>query len=84
VRLSYFLPHVINAELTRRNEIRRIIDKTLEFNQSAKDALELALDDLEARCLNLPVYSLYGGSQNTLKRCGSIDLVEPAGARRHA
>jgi L-alanine-DL-glutamate epimerase-like enolase superfamily enzyme len=59
--LETFIPHVIDRDPFDVEPIMVDLDRALYQNSQAKAAVEIALHDLMARSLGVPVYRLLGG-----------------------
>lgn len=56
---------LLNREIEEFNALLLSIEQSMIHNTTIKAALEMALYDLRAQSLNLPLYQLLGGSQKT-------------------
>lgn len=55
-------PRLIGKSIYEMHELQNIIHSSMVNNTSAKAAVDMALYDLVAKSLNLPLYKLLGGS----------------------
>jgi len=58
---SYMVPMLINRPVDRIEEVMRDITDHVAANLYAKTAVEVALHDAWARCLDVPLHTLLGG-----------------------
>jgi o-succinylbenzoate synthase len=65
---------LINREIEDFNRLLQLIEKSMIHNTTIKSALEMALYDLRAQSLKLPLYQLLGGSKTTFKTDITISL----------
>ena len=65
---------LIKRELEDFNSLLLLIEKSMIHNTTIKSALEMALYDLRAQSLKLPLYQLLGGSKTTFKTDITISL----------
>jgi len=59
---KYIAPRIVGENLFNINRILAIIDANLARATCAKEGIDLALHDLVGKVLNIPVYTLLGGS----------------------
>lgn len=62
-----YKPLLVGRSILDFNDLLRIVQQTVVANRSAKAALEIALYDVRARALGLPLYQLLGGGLSELQ-----------------
>ena len=72
--IAVIAPQIIGQALAQFNELLRTIHRALVHHTSAKAALEIALFDLRAQSLNLPLYQLLGGGMPRIKTDVTISV----------
>jgi len=74
---NYFAPALEGIDFGRLEQIHLIMDRILELNPSAKNAVDMALHDLVGKKLGVPIYALIGGKTKSELRinawCGIAD-----------
>lgn len=60
-------PALLGREITQLEEIMHLIQNAMVHNSSAKAALDMAVYDLFAQNLNIPLWKLLGGYRNELE-----------------
>jgi o-succinylbenzoate synthase len=73
---GFIAPKIIERSVTDFEEIMEAVRLALVKNTSAKAAVDMALYDIRARALNLPLYRLLGGSRAELESDITISLNE--------
>jgi o-succinylbenzoate synthase len=61
--IEYIKPHVLGREIEDFDTIISLIHSLIIKNTTAKSALEIALYDLKAKSMKLPLYRMLGGTQ---------------------
>ena len=61
--IAYIKPHITGLEIEDFDTILHLVHTLILKNTTAKSALEIALYDLKAKSLNLPLYKMLGGSK---------------------
>lgn len=61
--IEYLKPHIMGKEIEDFDTILGLIHKLILKNTTAKSALEIALYDLKAKSMKLPLYRMLGGTQ---------------------
>ena len=61
--IEYIKPHIIGYSIENFSEILAKIHRLILKNTTAKSALEIALYDLKAQSVKLPLYRMLGGTQ---------------------
>ncbi len=74
--LALIAPQIIGDSLTDFNALLQKINRSVVHHTSLKAALEIALFDLRAQSLRLPLYQLLGGGMPKLKTDITISLNE--------
>nr|ABQ23435.1 chloromuconate cycloisomerase [Alcaligenes sp. NyZ215] len=59
---TYLAPLLIGKDATNLRELQHLMERAVTGNYSAKTAIDVALHDLKARSLNLPLSDLIGGA----------------------
>src|SRR3546814_13340644 len=59
---TYLAPLLIGKDATNLRELQHLMERAVTGNYSAKAAIDVALHDLKARSLNLPLSALIGGA----------------------
>src|SRR3546814_3668312 len=59
---SDLAPLLIGKDATNLRELQHLMERAVTGNYSAKAAIDVALHDLKARSLNLPLSDLIGGA----------------------
>jgi len=74
--IEYISPFIVGKEIENFDEIVAIIHKVILKNTTAKSALEIALYDLKAKFLKLPLYKMLGGTQTHFTTDITISINE--------
>jgi len=74
--IEYLKPHIIGKEIEDFDTILGLIHKLILKNTTAKSALEIALYDLKAKSMKLPLYRMLGGSQTKFSTDITISMGE--------
>jgi L-alanine-DL-glutamate epimerase-like enolase superfamily enzyme len=74
--LKYIAPAIVGRRIDDFQELMEAVQRALVDNTSAKAAVDMALYDIRARSLNLPLYRLLGGSKTVLESDVTISLNE--------
>ena len=74
--IEYIKPHILGREIEDFDTILVLVHKLIIKNTTAKSALEIALYDLRAKSLKLPLYRMLGGSQTTFSTDITISMGE--------
>jgi len=72
--IEYIKNILINREIEDFNTLLSLIEKSMIYNTTIKSALEIALYDLRAQSLKLPLYQLLGGSKTNFQTDITISL----------
>jgi o-succinylbenzoate synthase len=72
--IEHIKPILLNREIEDFNTLLLSIEQSMIYNTTIKSALEIALYDLRAQSLKLPLYKLLGGSKTTFKTDITISL----------
>ncbi|QDP01698.1 dipeptide epimerase [Thalassotalea sp. PS06] len=75
---DFIWPRIAGMNIADLNDICRFIDSAMLHNSSAKAAMEIAIYDLWAQSLGLPLYQALGGGVDTLKTDITISVNSPA------
>lgn len=78
--IEYIKPHLIGREIDDLDTILDEMHRLIVKNTTAKSALEIAMYDLRAKSLKLPLFRMLGGSKTTFHTditisMGSIDKM---------
>ena len=65
-------PQLIGHDIHDFNQLIHLLHNSLQNNNSAKAAIDMALYDLFAQSCQLPLYKLLGGNVNQIKTCITI------------
>ncbi len=76
--LQILATKLINCDLTNFEEILLLIQNSLVNNTSAKSACDMAIHDLVAKRLNLPLYQFLGGGKTELKILTTVSVKNVA------
>ena len=74
--IEYLSPLLIGRDIEEFDTLIDIIHHAILKNTTAKSALEIALYDLKAKNLNLPLYKMLGGEQELFETDITISLGE--------
>jgi len=74
--IEYIKPHLIGKEIEDLDNILSLVHKSILKNTTAKSALEIALYDLRAKSLKLPLNRMLGGTQKTFYTDITISMGE--------
>jgi len=74
--IEYIKPHIIGLELEDFETILKLVHTLIIKNSTAKSALEIALYDLKAKSLNIPLYKMLGGKKTNFKTDITISMGE--------
>jgi len=72
--IEHIKPLLLNREIEDFNQLLSLIEQSMIHNTTIKSALEMALYDLRAQNLKLPLYQLLGGSKTTFSTDITISL----------
>ncbi len=72
--IDIIAPRLIGKDIEQFEELLEIVHNSIRRNTSAKAALEMALYDLWAQSLNLPLHKALGNAVDTLKTDLTISL----------
>ena len=72
--IEHIKPMLIDREVEDFNALLRTIEESMIHNTTIKSALEMAVYDLLAQSLKLPLYKLLGGSQTKFETDITISL----------
>ena len=72
--VAHIKPLLIEREIEDFNNLLHILEKSMVHNTTIKSAIEMALYDLHAQSLKLPLYKLLGGSKRTFETDITISL----------
>jgi L-alanine-DL-glutamate epimerase-like enolase superfamily enzyme len=75
--LDWLAPLLLNRRVEDLAQIMEEVDATLAFNASVKAAIDMALHDLLARCLGVPVHVLLGGAHRQTVQQSRILAIKP-------
>jgi len=65
--IEFIKPHLIGLEIEDFPRILKSVHTLIAKNTTAKSALEIALYDLKAQSVKLPLYKMLGGSKTSFK-----------------
>ena len=74
--IEYIKPHIIGLEIEDLDTILHLVHTLILKNTTAKSALEIALYDLKAKSLKLPLYKMLGGTKTHFKTDITISMGE--------
>jgi len=74
--IEYLKPHIMGKEIEDFDTILSLIHKLILKNTTAKSALEIALYDLKAKAMKLPLYRMLGGTQTKFSTDITISMGE--------
>ncbi len=74
--IEFITPHLIGKEIEEFNTLLHIVHHTIVKNTTAKSALEIALYDLRAQSLKVPLYKMLGGEKREFKTDITISMGE--------
>ncbi|MFK5975987.1 MAG: dipeptide epimerase [Sulfurovum sp.] len=74
--IAYIKPFIIGRDIEEFEDIISIIHRVIIKNTTAKSALEIALYDLKAQSVKLPLYQMLGGSKREFKTDITISMGE--------
>lgn len=74
--IAYIKPHIIGREIEDLDTILDLVHTLIVKNTTAKSALEIALYDLKAKSVKLPLYRMLGGTQTTFSTDITISMGE--------
>lgn len=72
--IEYIKPHILGREIEDFDTLLGSVHKLILKNTTAKSALEIALYDLKAKSLKLPLYRMLGGSKTTFNTDITISM----------
>jgi o-succinylbenzoate synthase len=72
--IEHIKPLLIGREIADFNTLLQTIEQSMIHNTTIKSSLEMALYDLQAQSLKLPLYRLLGGSQTQFETDITISL----------
>jgi len=74
--IEYIKPYLLGQEIEDFDTIIDLVHTLIVKNTTAKSALEIALYDLKAKSLKLPLYRMLGGTQTTFTTDITISMGE--------
>jgi o-succinylbenzoate synthase len=74
--IEYIKPHILGRDIEDFDAIITLIHSLILKNTTAKSALEIALYDLKAKSLKLPLYRMLGGNQTKFSTDITISMGE--------
>jgi len=74
--IAYIKPYIIGLEIEDFDKILHLVHTLILKNTTAKSALEIALYDLKAKSLKLPLYKMLGGTQRKFRTDITISMQE--------
>ena len=72
--IEYIKPHIIGRDIEEFESILHLIHTLILKNTTAKSALEIALYDLKAKSLQVPLYKMLGGSKTKFRTDITISM----------
>jgi len=75
--VKYIAPNIIGLSVADFEGTAETVQRTMIKNTSAKAAVDMALYDILAQSLNIPLYRLLGGSGKAVESDVTISLNEP-------
>ncbi len=82
---KYIAPKIVGQSVFNINRIMAIVDTNLAKATCAKEGIDLALHDLVGKILNVPVYTLLGGSfREEIPIASEIGIDTPQGMAEKA
>ena len=72
--IDYIKPHLIGLEIEAFENILHLLHTIIIKNTTAKSALEIALYDLKAQAVKLPLYKMLGGTQTRFRTDITISM----------
>ncbi|MCD7761883.1 MAG: dipeptide epimerase [Lachnospiraceae bacterium] len=78
---GYIAPSIIGMDLLDLDEVMRKMEKSIAKNTSAKAAVDIALYDLYAKQMGMPLYRVLSGAQGSRIRMSEPDKPGGAAAR---
>jgi L-alanine-DL-glutamate epimerase-like enolase superfamily enzyme len=83
--LAFLLPALVGQSAAALGQIMREVDARLGFANSAKAAIDMALHDLLARQLGVPLHVLLGGALHTgVRQARIVPIKTPGEMATHA
>lgn len=76
--LQIMASKLIGKDISNFEEILLLIQNSLVNNNSAKAALDIAVHDLVAKSMNIPLYKLLGGGNPALKILTTVSVKDSA------
>ena len=74
--VEFIKPHLIGMEIDDFDSILKVMHSVIIKNTTAKSALEIALYDLKAKSVKLPLYKMLGGSKTRFRTDITISMGE--------
>ena len=74
--INYIKPHIIGLDIEAFDTILELVHGLIAKNTTAKSALEIALYDIQAKSLDIPLYKMLGGRQTRFKTDITISMGE--------
>jgi o-succinylbenzoate synthase len=74
--IEYIKPHIVGREIEDFDAIIALVHSLILKNTTAKSALEIALYDLKAKSLKLPLYRMLGGTKTQFSTDITISMGE--------
>ncbi len=72
--IEHIRSHIVGMEIEQPEAVLQRLNRCLVGNTSAKAAVDMAIYDLTAKALDVPLYRLLGGMVNTLETDMTISL----------
>jgi len=76
--IEHIRSHIVGMDIDRSETVLQRLNRCLVGNTSAKAAVDMAIYDLSAKALGVPLYRLLGGRVNDLETDMTISLDTPA------
>jgi o-succinylbenzoate synthase len=78
-------PQLVGSDVFNINEILQLMDRVLHGNPATKAGLDMALHDLQAQAMNMPLYMLLGGKlRDRVNSTWAISATDPSEAAEEA
>jgi len=74
--IKYIKPYIIGLELEEFDNILHLVHTVIVKNTTAKSALEIALYDLKAKSLKIPLFKMLGGTKTSFRTDITISMGE--------
>ncbi len=75
---GYIIPALIGRDISGMDSVQEILHKSIEGNNSAKAAVDMAIYDLHTKQIGEPLYKFLGGYRNKVETDITISINEPA------